>query len=185
MILIVDMNHRKNSLAFSEFVLPIVSVAETVDVCTTKHYTEVVPADTRKYNKIILSGAALKDCAYMEDIHKFAWLKKTGAHVLGICAGMQVIGAVFGSYPRKCSEISMTEIETVKNNPLFSGRFSAYELHNWAADVPLDFCVLAKSKRCVQAIKHRKKEIYGVLFHPEVRNREIIKQFLVHNAAGR
>jgi GMP synthase-like glutamine amidotransferase len=30
----------------------------------------------------------------------------------------------------------------------------------------------------VQAIKHKQKDIFGVLFHPEVRNREIIERFV-------
>ena len=29
-----------------------------------------------------------------------------------------------------------------------------------------------------EIIKHKEKETYGVIFHPEVRNKEIIKKFL-------
>ncbi len=177
MILVIDMNHKKNTLAFSEFVLPIISVAEKTEVCVAKHYSETTLKDIGKYSKIILSGAALKDNTYMNETDKFTWLKKTNIPVLGICAGMQIISAVFGSDIKRCKEIGMTEVETLKKNPLFSGNFSAYELHNWNVDAPTDFCVLAKSKKCAQAIKHKRKDIYGVLFHPEVRNREIIERF--------
>ncbi len=177
MILIVDMNHKKDSLAFSEFILPIISVAKKTDTCIAKHYSDINQKEIEKYSKIILSGTALKDNTYLKDADKLAWLKKTNTPVLGICAGMQIISAVFGSDTKKCMEIGMTEIETVKKNPLFTGNFSAYELHNWTVDIPSNFCILAKSKKCAQAIKHKKKDIYGILFHPEVRNREIIGRF--------
>jgi anthranilate/para-aminobenzoate synthase component II len=33
-------------------------------------------------------------------------------------------------------------------------------------------------KEIVQAVKHQTKEIYGVLFHPEVRQKEMIANFV-------
>jgi GMP synthase-like glutamine amidotransferase len=62
---------------------------------------------------------------------------------------------------------------------LFASRFKAYELHNYSAESSPDFDVLAESKKCVQAIKHKKKAVYGVLFHPEVRNKEILERFIL------
>jgi GMP synthase (glutamine-hydrolysing) len=91
---------------------------------------------------------------------------------------MQTIGLVLGSSLRRCVEIGMKRIETVKANALFSGSFDAYELHSLALRPSAEFDVLARSERCVQAVKHRKRGIYGVLFHPEVRNREIIERFV-------
>ena len=38
--------------------------------------------------------------------------------------------------------------------------------------------LLAESSKCIQAVKHKEKNIYGVLFHPEVRNQEILKKFI-------
>ncbi|MCJ7423113.1 hypothetical protein MUP01_02450, partial [Candidatus Bathyarchaeota archaeon] len=54
----------------------------------------------------------------------------------------------------------------------------AYELHKYSIKPSLELDVLAESNNCVQAIKHRERNIYGVLFHPEVRNRKIIEQFI-------
>jgi GMP synthase (glutamine-hydrolysing) len=72
----------------------------------------------------------------------------------------------------------MTEIATLQENPLFSSSFKAYGLHNFSVAPAEDFDVLAESAQCVQAIKHRQKNIYGVLFHPEVRNQEILQRFV-------
>ena len=178
MILIVDMNSKKDSLGFFEFVAPIVSVAAELDECVVKHYAEVSSQDTTQCSRVILSGAALKDNVAANQPAKFIWLKEVDKPVFGICAGMQAIGTVFGSQLTRCLEIGMTQITTLKENPLFSSVFRAYSLHNYSVEPSAEFEVLAESAQCVQAIKHKKKPFYGVLFHPEVRNVEIIKRFI-------
>ena len=98
--------------------------------------------------------------------------------MLGVCAGMQTIGVVFGSCLKRCVEIGMTTIKTIKENHLASGDFNAYSLHSYCVEPSEDFEVLAESKECIQVIKHKTKPIYGVLFHPEVRNPDILERFL-------
>jgi GMP synthase-like glutamine amidotransferase len=176
MILIVDMNFKKNSLAFSEFVLPIARIVSPIEEYEAKHYSEV--GSVEKYSKIILSGTTLKDMQFSRDLEKFAWIKECKKPILGICAGMQVIGLVFGSKLSKCQEIGMKEIETTKENIMFSSKFKAYELHNFSIKPSDDFFALAKSDKSIQSIKHKKKDVYGVMFHPEVRNNDMIERFV-------
>ncbi len=178
MILIVDMNWKQNSLGYNEFVQPIAMVAEKLANCTIRHYLELNNDELKFCNWIILSGTALEDTATLNQAEKFQWLKKTESPVLGICAGMETVGLVYGTKLSKCLEIGMTEITTLKKNQLFSGDFKAYSLHTYCIKPSNNFEVLAKSAKCIQAIKHKHKKIYGVLFHPEVRNIEIIKQFI-------
>ncbi len=178
MILVVDMNSKKNSFGFYEFVLPIVSIAEELEKCVVKHYLEVNEKTLSSYDKIILSGSALKNTETLDQTARFTWIKDCDKPVLGICAGMQTTGLVFGGRLEKCREIGMTEIATLKANRLFSSTFKAYTLHNYALVPSAEFEVLAESAKCVQAIKHKQKNIYGVLFHPEVRNKEVIQQFI-------
>lgn len=175
MILVVDMNSE--SLAFHEFVLPIVSVVRKFADYEIKHYDEIRAEDLGKYERIILSGVPLKDNRFVEEREKFEWLRVCELPVLGICAGMQIIAITFGSSLVRCQEIGMIRVRTVRENPLFSGEFQAYGLHKYAVNPSKEFEVLAVSSKCVQAVKHKKKGIYGVLFHPEVRNREIIERF--------
>jgi GMP synthase-like glutamine amidotransferase len=174
MILIVDMNSKK--LGYYEFVLPLCDIVDTVTEYEVVHYTKV--CNIHKYKKIIISGTPLMDDAYINNIKELEWIKTCNIPVLGICAGMQAIGLVFGSSLITCKEIGMTKIETVKDNVLFSSDFAAYELHTYGITPSEDFEVLAKSEKCIQGIKHKKKEIYGILFHPEVRNKKIIRQFI-------
>jgi GMP synthase-like glutamine amidotransferase len=178
MILIVDLNWKKDSLGFYEFVLPITSIAAELEEYMVKHYLEVNNNDINRCDKVILSGTALKDNVTLNQPEKFSWLSNLDKPVLGVCAGMQTIGVVFGLRLMCCLEIGMTEVTTLKENPLFSNTFRAYSLHNYSVEPLGDFDVLAESAQCPQAIKHRKKPIYGVLFHPEVRNEDILKRFI-------
>jgi GMP synthase-like glutamine amidotransferase len=178
MILIVDMNWKQDSLAFNEFVLPIVSVIKPLEECKVKHFLDIRPDELNGYCKIILSGTALKDHATLTQTDKFIWIKACSKPILGICAGMQTISLLFDDPLRSCLQIGMTEITTQKENPLFQANFNAYALHNYSVEPSQTFETLAKSNKCIQAIKHRQKDIYGVLFHPEVRNQEILKRFI-------
>ena len=178
MILVVDMNEKRDSLGYYEFVLPILEIAQELESCLVKHYSEVTNADISNCSRIILSGTALKDNATLNEPEKFSWLRDTYKPVLGICAGMQTMGAVFGLVLTRCLEIGMTEVIKLNENPLFSAGFKAYSLHNYSVESSEEFEVLAESPRCLQAMKHRQKPIYGVLFHPEVRNTEIVKRFI-------
>ncbi len=178
MILILDMNSIENPFGFQEFVLPILSIAEQLEKCTVKHYFKLNQMDLKGCDKIILSGSALKDTLTFNKTGQFKWLKDCSKPVLGICGGMQTTGLVFGGRVEKCREIGMTKIEMSTENILFSSNLKVYALHNYALVPPPEFEVLAESAKCVHAIKHKCKDIYGVLFHPEVRNKEIVQRFI-------
>jgi GMP synthase (glutamine-hydrolysing) len=72
----------------------------------------------------------------------------------------------------------MTPVTAIAQNPLFNGDFKAYSLHSFCVEPSEVFEVWAQSPKCLQAIKHKSKPVYGVLFHPEVRNQEILKHFV-------
>ncbi len=178
MILIVDMCMKKDSLSAAEFTLPIASMIRGKSDFLIRHYSKIDSKDIGRSEKIILSGTALKDNQFIKDIDMFSWIKTCKKPILGICAGMEAIALAFGSSLKQHKEIGMAEIRTKKKNPLFSGNFKAYELHSYAIEPSDDFDILAESKGCIQAIKHKRKEIYGLMFHPEVRNRDIVDSFV-------
>jgi GMP synthase-like glutamine amidotransferase len=176
-ILIVDMNYRKDSLAYFEFVKPILTILEPTESCKVKHYSELKPIEPQRYSHIILSGTTLKDFEFLNHPEKFDWLQTCTKPILGICAGMQTIIKAYGEQLAECLQVGMTQITTTKSNLLFGGVFQAYSLHSYTAAATENFEVIAKSKECPQAIKHKQKPIYGLLFHPEVRNPDILKRF--------
>jgi len=178
MILVVDMNFKKSSLGCLEFVQPILSTISDLDVCIAKHYIDIGQNELAKCDAAILSGTPLKDNTTLNHLEKFRWVKSGNKPVLGICAGFQTIGLVFGACLKKCLGIGMTEITTLQSNILFSSQFKAYTLHNFSIEPTDEFDTLAESTQCIQAFKHKRRNIYGVLFHPEVRNKEILRRFV-------
>jgi GMP synthase-like glutamine amidotransferase len=183
MILLVDLCWRPGSLSAFEFVDPIAAIVrETGREVQIRHYTEVDEAAAGAAEAVILCGTALKDNGYAGHPERLAWIRRCARPILGICAGMQAIGLAFGGSLVECTEIGMTTVQAVRDDPLFADRapFEAYTLHNFALDPPADLEVLAVSGACVQAVRHRDRPIIGVLFHPEVRNPWAVTRFLAH-----
>ena len=76
-------------------------------------------------------------------------------------------------------EIGMVSVSTTQSNPLVSGDFQAYNMHNLSVADLISFNVLAKSDKTEQLVSHKKQNIFGVSFHPEVRIEQIITNFLL------
>jgi len=109
--------------------------------------------------------------------------------VLGICLGHQVMALHFGGEVSegKTAEYAKVDLTVIEEDDLFRGlprRISVWESHkDEVVRPPEDFIVLAASDICkVEAMKHRKKPIYGVQFHPEVEHTpqgmDILKNFI-------
>jgi len=180
-ILVVDLCYRDGSLSRAEFVGPVERFlrgagAEPV----VRHYTAVSAPDIEGADGAVLCGTALKDTGFAEHPGRFRWLPAFERPVLGISSGMLALAAAFGGGTVPCCEIGMTDVRVTAPDPLFAGMtgFPAYELHERAVETPRGFIPLAVSDRCVQAIRHRSLPLYGLLFHPEVRNEWVIERFL-------
>ena len=167
----------KEKLSENEFVKPIVDLIS--ERCVIKHYSELKEEEVNIAEKIIICGTALKDNEYLNNLDNFNWIKNCDRPILSICSGMQIVGLVFGSELIKEKEIGMKRIDIEKENKLFSKNFEVYELHSNSLIDANNFEILAKSGEIIQSIKHKNKEIYGIIFHPEVRNHKIIENFLV------
>ena len=74
----------------------------------------------------------------------------------------------------------MVEVRACPSDPLFpeSLSFQAYELHSFACDPPEGWVVTAVSEGCIQAVRHPDRPLSGVMFHPEVRNDDVLARFL-------
>lgn len=171
--MIILLSTCSEKLSEEEFVSP---VARIVGGCKILHYKEKL--DFKKNDKLIICGTALKDNDYLENLKRFNYLKDIEIPVLGICSGMQILCMINGSALSKKTEIGLIDIRTTKPNKLFDGNFKAYSLHQNSVTLPKGFITIAKSRSIIQSVKHKEKEIYGVMFHPEVRNREMIEKFL-------
>ena len=172
MILIISTCAEK--LNENEFVKPIVNiVGEDFEV---KHYSDVVSVEG--YEKVIICGTALKDNEFLENLDKFIWVLETETPILGICSGMQILALSFGAELVEAKEIGVANIKVLEENPLFSEDLEVYELHGNGLTNLNQFDILAETSGSVQAIRHKEKRFYGIMFHPEVRNQSVVKNFL-------
>ena len=164
-------------LSEREFVFPIAKIVP--EDCEVLHYTECTEKDISKASRIIICGTSLQDNAYKGDLHIFKnLLLGFERPILGICSGMQIISSLFEDKIVENVEIGMIEVRTLESNRLCEGKFQAYSIHNFSVDNLEFFTILARSDASVQAIKHKSRKIFGVSFHPEVRNQEIVENFL-------
>lgn len=95
--------------------------------------------------------------------------------ILGICFGHQLIAHVLGGKVEKgpSAEYGITKIHVDEEDVLFSGvqkEFNAWASHyDEVKALPEGFITLAHSDICrFEAMRHARKPIFSVQFHPEV-----------------
>ncbi len=176
MILII--NICKEKLHYNEFVEPIEDIVKKN--FQTLHYLQLTKGDLEKASKIIICGTSLNDNQFIKDIEMFQWIKEFKKPILGICGGMQIIQLVFNGKLKHKKEIGFYKENFTKEFLGIEGEQQVYHLHNNYVSLTNEFEDYTKSK-IPQAIKHKTKPIYGTLFHPEVRNKDLILNFLSLN----
>jgi len=99
--------------------------------------------------------------------------------LLGICAGMQVVGSVFGGKLVPFASIGLEKIEILRETSLLGkpGQIEVYHLHSFGVTLPEEFILLAGSLERPEAFKLIGGPVYGIIFHPEVRSRWILERF--------
>jgi GMP synthase (glutamine-hydrolysing) len=176
MILIIKICNK--NFHYYEFIKPIEDVLKKNNIeFQTIHYKNVSDVLLKKAEKIIISGTSLKDNGFVKDISNFNWIKEQNKPILGICGGMHILGLIFNGELKKQQEIGLTNVELKKKFLGFIRKIEVYELHNFYA-ISYEFEIFGKSKKCPQAVKHKNKPFFGVLFHPEVRNKDLIVNFV-------
>ena len=169
MILIVST--CKEDLHMLEFVRPIMDIIGKD--CIVRRYDELINEDIDNCDKIIIAGTSLQD----NDVLRFdlEFIRTTRKPILGICAGMQCIGRAFNLSLYENPEIGFYDENFDEEFLGLKGKQNVYHLHNYSVDFNnSEFIEYVKG----QAVKHNRKEIFGVLFHPEVRQKEMIKKFI-------
>lgn len=173
MILIIDLCYKENSLSYDEFVKPVEKIVK--NNYTIKHFTKITKNDIKSSDKIILCGNALMDFEFIKKIKNFEWIKDYNNPILGICAGAEIISLVFKGKLRKNIIIGIKKIKIKSNRLTDKKELEAYELHSYSLQPSKDFEKLSENN---EILKHKEREIYCLMFHPEVRNEEIIRNFI-------
>jgi len=179
-ILLVDLCSEPDSLFKCEFVYPIrAALKEYGYGSDILHYSMLSPRAIDSYEKIILCGTPLKDDGYLCHLDRLSWIRDCRKPLMGICAGMQAISALYGGSVIPCPAIGLTEIQILRESPLLGEPRSleVYQLHNHAATLPQGFSLIAGSSDAALAFQHPCLPTFGLLFHPEVRCRWILERF--------
>lgn len=168
-------------LKFSEeeFVKPIISIIEKVGYdYEVVRYNEAF--SLQKYSRVIICSTALMDIDYLRHVKNFNVLLQYRGKVLGICAGYQILALLYGNKLDRIQKIGLYKVNVIRENPLVSkGEFYAYFLHTLALrKVNEKLIPLAIQDDEICMFKVRGKEFYGVSFHPEVLNENIVMNFL-------
>ena len=172
MITIIDV--CKDRLHYLEFVKPIVDIVRNLGM-----EFEIIELEDLngkvKGNKMIICGTSLIDFDYLNYWQKLLFLKDFDKPVLGICAGMQLLCKIYEGKLKESKFIGMNKKKLNKEFLGIKGEKEVYELHGKVCEFGNDWEKIDKDGECVY---HRAREKYGVLFHPEVRNKEMIKRFV-------
>ena len=158
-------------------------------------YSEILPFNTpvnelasEDIAGIILSGGPRS--VHEEDSPRCSQkILELNKPVLGICYGHQLIAYLSGGIVEKGekAEFGKTILKIIKKDKLFEG-LSSEEIvwmshRDQVMELPSDFEILAKTENTpIAAFRHKKRDIYGVQFHPEVihtvNGRKILENFL-------
>jgi len=132
--------------------------------------------DYRNFSKgdiVILTGGHGSPILW----HKKQYAKETElvrrhkGPVIGICLGFELIAHIYGSHlhllnDRRRGEVMLTANSRASFKVPASVR--VYENHNWSVPtVRWPLVSIARSEDGVEVLKHSRKPIYGLQFHPE------------------
>lgn len=160
MILII--NICKELLHALEFVNPVEDILKANEIpFFTKHYGKLSQQDIKKADKIIICGTSLADNEFLKNLKEFSWIKHYKKPILSICGGAHIIGLILGYKLKKNMQIGLKDVALSHEFLGVKGKLQVYHLHQ--------FYVLPEL--------FKKDNLYGVLFHPEVRNKDIIVNF--------
>jgi GMP synthase (glutamine-hydrolysing) len=153
--------------------------------CDSKIIPNTTPVQNVDADAMILSGGAPRIAWESPKLGNCTdYLQHFQGPILGICVGLQLMTLYCGGKagPSEVPEYGLARIKIVEEDDLFKGlprEFQVWESHNDEVKEAKEFKVLAVSENCrVQAVKHLKRQYYGVQFHPEVNNTEHGEQIL-------
>jgi para-aminobenzoate synthetase component 2 len=168
-ILVID-NH-------DSFVFNIVQYLQELGAYTTVVKSdEIKPEFCKSFDGVVISPGPGSPQEAGASIGAIKYCDTESVPVLGICLGLQVIGAAYGAKISRAPELIHGRTSKISHNgeKLFidiPNNFSATRYHSLAIEPDSLPTTLQISATCedgtIMGISHRDKNITGVQFHPE------------------
>jgi GMP synthase (glutamine-hydrolysing) len=154
------------------------SIRERVDTDLISNQTP--PEEIDAVGLILGGGPSIERAGRCEN-----YLCDLDIPILGICLGMQLMGTTFGGEvaPGIIGGYAEVDVEVIEENDILRGlpaKFKTWASHaDQVVKLPVDFTVLARSNVCqIEAMKHQKRPLFGVQWHPEVVHTEYGQELL-------
>lgn len=149
---------------------------------------EVSLKDANEADFIVLSGGSEHpaiDGRYFQRELKI--IKKSKKPTLGICLGFELIAKAFGAkivkMKRKIAGNRVVEWHT--DNSKDPGRIVVREAHRWVVkEVKKPLIPFAWSPSGIEAVRHARRRLVGVQFHPELSYNQKLFLDLIENVIG-
>jgi len=187
-ILIVNSANR----GVSDYVAPIQHTLDGMGIGVNPYIVEndrfpyIKPDEIKSdFSGVIVSASPRGDDIVEDRAKKLEWIKDSrGTPILGICAGHQIVGHLWGAELIKDdqSELGYTTVKVLKDDPLFEGygrEIQVYQGHNDSILMPDDFDLIATNDRCENQFMRSKSgpPIWTGQCHIEISNRRMIENF--------
>lgn len=154
--------------------LPDLNILLKGNKITTKSYKELAGIVAADFDLIVLSGGSgvsvRKHFKHFENESNM--ILHSDTPIIGICLGFELIAHLMGA---SLSKLPVRRINNIKIFPVQKDIIleeiaspRVYQGHIWrVTNLPPELMCLAASKDGVEIVKHKRKPIYGLQFHPE------------------
>lgn len=138
------------------------------------HYSRLSDSDIDSDSPVILSGSHTLTAAWHDDIFQsqLQLIKGHRGPLVGICFGMQLIAHAYGAHLHRLADhnYGIAPIKITADDVIFNDIYypKVFESHTWAVrKLPPHLTSLAESGTGIEVLKHDRRFIYGLQFHPE------------------
>lgn len=143
---------------------------------TTIKRDAIAQFNFNSYDLLILSGgigkAVVRSRRFYEPIRNL--ISEAKIPVIGVCLGAEMIADSFGA------ELSLMKVKRYRNIPIYfvkqtridpgKSPIFVYQAHRWKIRrLPDELECLAVSKDGIEIFRHKSRIVYGMQFHPEVK----------------